>query len=88
MNSVLTLSGWGRRFGKSLMKMQDKTPKEEILRWNIVRGDNVHVIQGPSKGQSGKIIKVLRKSNRVIVEGVNMVCTVLFLLYFVSNIDL
>ena len=73
MNSALTLSGWGRRVGKSLMKLQDKTPQIDILRWNIVRGDNVHVIQGPSKGQSGKIIKVLRKSNRVIVEGVNMV---------------
>lgn len=42
-------------------------------RWNIVRGDLVQVIQGPQAGQQGKIIRVIRPLNRVIVEGVNMV---------------
>ena len=73
MNSGLTLSGWGRKLGRKLMKLPSMKSTPETLRWNIVRGDNVHVIQGPQKGQQGKVLKVLRKNNRVIVEGVNMV---------------
>lgn len=34
----------------------------------------VQVIQGPQTGQQGKVLAILRKKNRVIVEGVNMVC--------------
>ncbi len=36
-------------------------------------GDNVRVISGDSKGKEGKIIRVLRKENRVVVEGINIV---------------
>ena len=36
-------------------------------------GDKVRVIAGSSKGKEGKITKTLRKENRVIVEGVNLV---------------
>ena len=36
-------------------------------------GDNVKVIAGKDKGKEGKIIKILRKDNRVVVEGINMV---------------
>ena len=36
-------------------------------------GDKVTVITGSNKGKSGKAIKVLRKENRIIVEGVNIV---------------
>ena len=36
-------------------------------------GDKVIVIAGKDKGKKGKILKVDLKSNRVIVEGVNMV---------------
>lgn len=35
-------------------------------------GDNVIVIAGKDKGKKGKIVKVLRDENRVVVEGVNM----------------
>jgi ribosomal protein L24 len=38
-----------------------------------VRGDLVQVIQGPQTGQQGKILEVIRKSNRVIIDGVNLV---------------
>ena len=34
-------------------------------------GDKVVVISGKDKGKEGKIIKVLRNENRVVVEGVN-----------------
>lgn len=36
-------------------------------------GDKVKVITGTNKGKEGKVSKVLREENRVIVEGVNIV---------------
>ena len=36
-------------------------------------GDKVRVIAGSSKGKEGKIIKKLRKENKVIVEGAHIV---------------
>ncbi len=35
--------------------------------------DEVVVIAGSNKGKQGKIIKTLRKENRVVVEGVNII---------------
>ena len=40
---------------------------------NLKVGDKVVVIAGSSKGKEGKITKTLRKENRVVVEGVNVV---------------
>ena len=40
---------------------------------NIKKGDTVKVIAGTDKGAEGKVIAVLRDSDRVIVEGVNLV---------------
>ena len=74
MNSSLMLSQWGRRLGKQLMKPRQKyKPEIEINKWNIVRGDLVQVIQGPQTGQKGKVLQILRKANRVIVDQVNLV---------------
>ena len=39
----------------------------------IRKDDTVIVIAGKDKGRSGKVIKVLPKEDRVVVEGVNMV---------------
>ena len=59
-----------------------RTPKrperEEPIpphRWRIVRGDYVQVIGGrrADLGKRGHILEVVRKSNRVVVEGVNIV---------------
>ena len=36
-------------------------------------GDKVQVLTGTNKGKEGHVSKVLRKENRVIVEGVNIV---------------
>ena len=36
-------------------------------------GDKVKVIAGKDKGKEGKIIKTLRKDNKVVVEGINMI---------------
>lgn len=40
---------------------------------NFKTGDKVVVIAGKDKGKEGKILSVLRKENRVVVENVNMV---------------
>lgn len=40
---------------------------------NFKIGDKVKVIAGKDKGKDGKIIKTLRKDNKVVVEGVNMI---------------
>ena len=36
-------------------------------------GDNVRVITGSNKGKEGKVLKVLRKENKVVVDGINVV---------------
>jgi len=38
----------------------------------IKKGDNVKIITGKDKGKSGKIVRVLVKENKVIVEGLNI----------------
>ena len=40
---------------------------------HIKKDDNVIVIAGSDKGKTGKVLKVLVKEQRAIVEGVNMV---------------
>jgi len=42
-------------------------------RWKIFRGDDVMINWGRDKGQTGKVVKVFRKKNRVVVEGRNLV---------------
>ena len=39
----------------------------------IKRGDEVVVISGEHKGRNGKVIEILPSTDRVIVEGVNLV---------------
>ena len=40
---------------------------------NLKTGDKVVVIAGKDKGKQGKITKVLRNENKVIVESINMI---------------
>jgi large subunit ribosomal protein L24 len=40
---------------------------------SLKKGDTVKVIAGKDKGAEGKVIRVLREEQRVIVEGVNRV---------------
>ena len=39
----------------------------------IKKGDTVQVICGSETGKSGRVIKVFRTKNKVVVEGLNMV---------------
>ncbi|MFZ3011513.1 MAG: 50S ribosomal protein L24 [Minisyncoccia bacterium] len=38
----------------------------------LKKGDNIIVVAGKDKGKKGKIVSVLVKENKVIVEGLNM----------------
>ncbi|MCF8364102.1 MAG: 50S ribosomal protein L24 [Prolixibacteraceae bacterium] len=40
---------------------------------HIKKGDTVVVITGNNRGQKGRVLEVIRKTNRAIVEGVNLV---------------
>ena len=39
----------------------------------IRKGDTVSVIKGKDRGKQGRVERVIRGSNRVVVEGVNMI---------------
>ena len=44
-----------------------------LRKWRIFAGDEVCVISGPEKGKVGKIIRVYRKEEKVLVEGINKI---------------
>ncbi len=44
-----------------------------INKMNVKKGDTVQVITGKDKGQTGKVISVIPKEGKVVVEKVNMV---------------
>ncbi len=48
-------------------------PKVEPVRIRLKKNDLVEVITGKEKGKTGKIMKVLREKNQVLVEKVNMI---------------
>ncbi|HEY6071144.1 MAG TPA: 50S ribosomal protein L24 [Chthoniobacterales bacterium] len=43
------------------------------FRFHVKKGDEVEVISGNFKGSSGKILEVLPKKQRVLVEGVRII---------------
>ena len=43
-----------------------------MKKFHVKKNDNVVVLAGKSKGESGIIKKVIRKKNKVIVENINM----------------
>ena len=45
----------------------------ERVRTRITKGDTVRVMRGEDKGHEGKVLRVLPKQNRVVVEGANIV---------------
>ena len=44
-----------------------------MAKFHIKKGDTVMVMAGESKGQSGRIIRMIPKQHRAVVEGLNMV---------------
>ena len=48
-------------------------PIDLLNSWKIVKGDMVQVISGADKGKQGKVLRVQKERNGLIVEGVNLV---------------
>jgi len=44
-----------------------------VAKFKIKQGDLVQVIAGKDKGRTGKVLRVLRAENRIVVEGLNLV---------------
>ncbi len=42
-------------------------------RFHVKKGDNVQVISGNFRGSTGKILQVLPKKERVLIEGVRLI---------------
>jgi len=42
-------------------------------KYKIRRGDNVRVISGSAKGQTGTVLRMITETDRVLIEGVNLV---------------
>ncbi len=40
---------------------------------HIKKGDTVYVLSGEERGESGKVLEVFAKTERVVVEGLNMI---------------
>ena len=45
----------------------------EIMKIRMKKDDKVKVLTGKDKGKIGKVLKVVKKTNRVIVENINVV---------------
>jgi large subunit ribosomal protein L24 len=45
----------------------------ERVKMPIAKGDTVRIVRGDDKGKEGKVIRVLPKAGRVVVEGMNIV---------------
>ncbi|CAE6116829.1 unnamed protein product [Arabidopsis arenosa] len=71
INTKLQLSGFSLHL--PLGAMGWKAAEKLIRHWKILRGDNVMIIRGKDKGETGTIKRVIRSQNRVIVEGKNLI---------------
>jgi large subunit ribosomal protein L24 len=70
-NSICKDYELGIRFKNQGEKM--KAQSKNLKSLSIRRGDEVAVIAGKDKGKKGKVLSVSAKSERVVVEGVNIV---------------
>jgi len=47
--------------------------KKVTTKLHVKKGDTVMVISGASKGKKGRVLEVIVKTNRAIIEGLNIV---------------
>ncbi|MCL2138070.1 MAG: 50S ribosomal protein L24 [Treponema sp.] len=47
--------------------------KQEAHKFKLKKEDTVMIIAGKDKGKRGRILKILREKDRILVEGANMV---------------
>jgi large subunit ribosomal protein L24 len=44
-----------------------------LKKFKIKKGDNVVVITGRDRGKRGEVLRVMRKEDRLVVQGINMI---------------
>jgi len=42
-------------------------------KFRIIRDDTVRVVAGKNKGQIGRVLRIVKETDRIVVEGVNLV---------------
>jgi large subunit ribosomal protein L24 len=55
---------------RNTSRHQINAEREKI---HVTKGDTVRVMRGDDKGNEGKVLRVLPKTGRIVVEGVNIV---------------
>lgn len=53
--------------------MASKEQQQKFKKLHIKKGDTVRVLSGKNRGQEGRVQVVIKKDQRAIVEGINMV---------------
>ena len=66
---VLKYAKTERRGARNRVRHARNTERVQL---HVVTGDTVRVMRGEDRGKEGKIIRVNRKTGRVVVEGVNI----------------
>eukprot|EP00300_Choanocystis_sp_HF-7_P007112 c15095_g1_i1.p2 GENE.c15095_g1_i1~~c15095_g1_i1.p2 ORF type:complete len:191 (+),score=23.63 c15095_g1_i1:77-649(+) len=56
-----------------LKRRAGRAPIETFNVWKVMKGDTVQLLSGKDKGRRGRVEKVIRSRNRVIVDGLNIV---------------
>ena len=63
-----------RKTDRAGVKGQKRHAKNaERVKLHVTTGDTVKVVRGDDKGHVGKVLRVYRKTGRVVVEGANIV---------------
>lgn len=47
--------------------------EEKTLKAHVKRGDEVEILSGSERGKKGKVLQVILKKQRIIVEGLHMI---------------
>ncbi len=45
----------------------------ERVKIHVTKGDSVRVMRGEDKGKEGEVLRILPKTNRVLIKGINLV---------------
>ena len=56
---------------KKARRIRHAPPVRQKL--HITKGDTVQVVSGDDKGKRGRVLRVIPKTGRIVIEGVNMV---------------
>jgi large subunit ribosomal protein L24 len=56
---------------KKVKRVRHAPPVRQKL--HITKGDTVQVVSGDDKGKRGRVLRVIPKTGRIVIEGVNLV---------------